>query len=198
MSDDYDSERESGNSLEEGASSLDSFEGRLEVMSWITPGKHSKDNHLVQICVMLVEPTDIVKYGWVDAEVVEGMFWLLEIRLRKGTLGKGNCEIMKQMCFDFQKDLAELQKNVKLSDSLQEEVKIHDSSSTLTVQITELEEAEARVKVLKTLEDEVVGLKAMRFCPRTLVPIEELNPFQDAPQGITYDDLGTSALGAPA
>lgn len=37
------------------------FWGRSNVVSWITPGKHYKTDHIVRIGAKLVEPTDVVK-----------------------------------------------------------------------------------------------------------------------------------------
>lgn len=48
-------------------------------------------------------------------------------------------EAMKQGCFALQKEFATLQEKAKLADSLQEEVKIHDSPFTLAIWVTELE-----------------------------------------------------------
>lgn len=52
---------------------------------------------------------------------------------------KGKYESMEHKYFTFQKELADLQGKVKLAEALQEEERIHNSLSTLVIQITKLE-----------------------------------------------------------
>lgn len=50
--------------------------GRLDLVSWITPNEHSKIDHLTWKEFTLVDPTDAVKYSWVEAQVVGTLFIL--------------------------------------------------------------------------------------------------------------------------
>lgn len=47
--------------------------GRSDAISWITPGEHSKVDHLAHKGLMLEESTDGVKYDRVEVEIVSTM-----------------------------------------------------------------------------------------------------------------------------
>lgn len=53
---------------------------------------------------------------------------------------KGKCEVMQLRCFTLKYEFGALQNEVKVSDSFQDEAKIHGSPSTLAARVSKPED----------------------------------------------------------